>query len=350
MTQGQGQRENGAQHSQGAVTHSGYAHTAVLLAATVHALVDSEFTVKDKAVHQPKPSLQRQGVFVDGTFGRGGHSRYLLSHLAPAARLLVFDRDPEAFAVAQALSVEDPRVLPVHAPFSEMAQVLAEQGIDEVQGVMMDLGVSSPQLDDASRGFSFMRDGPLDMRMDTSRGLTAADWLNSASVDEITGVIRDYGEERNAFQIAKTIVNRRQSQPLRTTHELAELVSAVVKSRQKGHHPATRTFQAIRIYLNQELEELEYGLASALTCLAVGGRLAVISFHSLEDRKVKQTMAQASTLAPEFVALPVPDSELPQPPFRTLGKLTASAEEVAANPRARSAILRVAQRVGESSW
>ena len=319
-------------------------HTTVLLYATVNALVDPHFSAKSKAVHSPLPAQQKDGVFVDGTFGRGGHSRYLLSHLSPKAKLFVFDKDPEAMKVAYELQAEDPRVIPVHQAFSTMPEVLAEYGVFGVQGIMMDLGVSSPQLDDAARGFSFMRDGPLDMRMDTSRGITAAEWLNTASLDEIRGVIKDYGEERYAFQIAKKIVDRRQSNPFRSTLELAQLVAGVVKSREKGHHPATRTFQAVRVYINQEHEELARSLASVLELLDAGGRLAVISFHSLEDRPVKQAIAKASSLDPELAKLPLRDSELPPARLINLGKVQASPEEVQRNPRSRSAMLRVAER------
>lgn len=321
-----------------------FSHTTVLLYATVNALVVPQFNAKSKAVHSPLPAQQKDGVFVDGTFGRGGHSRYLLSHLSPKAKLFVFDKDPEAIKVARELQDEDSRVIPVHQAFSVMPEVLAEYGIFKVQGIMMDLGVSSPQLDDAARGFSFMRDGPLDMRMDTSRGITAAEWLNTASLDEIKGVIKDYGEERYAFQIAKKIVDRRQSSPFRRTLELAQLVASVVKPREKGHHPATRTFQAVRVYINQEHEELSRSLASVVDLLDTGGRLAVISFHSLEDRPVKQAIAKGSTLDPELAKLPLRDSELPQARLINLGKVQASADEVKHNPRSRSAMLRVAER------
>jgi 16S rRNA (cytosine1402-N4)-methyltransferase len=321
-----------------------FSHTTVLLNATVNALVDPHFNAKSKTVHTPLPAQNKDGVFVDGTFGRGGHSRYLLSHLSPKAKLFVFDKDPEAMEVAKELQAEDPRVIPVHGAFSTMPEVLVAHGISKVQGIMMDLGVSSPQLDDAARGFSFMRDGPLDMRMDTSRGITAAEWLNTASLEDIRGVIKDYGEERYAFQIAKKIIDRRQSSPFCRTLELAELVSSVVKSREKGHHPATRTFQAIRVFINQEHKELASSLASVLELLDAGGRLAVISFHSLEDRPVKQAIAKASSLDPALAKLPLPDSELPQARLINLGKVQASREEVQHNPRSRSAMLRVAER------
>src|SRR5690606_27748306 len=234
------------------------------------------------------------GVFVDGTFGRGGHSRLLLSRLSHDARLVVFDKDPEAIAVAHALQREDDRVLVVHSSFSELPGQLSRLGVEAVDGVMFDLGISSPQIDDAGRGFSFMREGPLDMRMDTSSGMTAAQWLAEADVEDLKEVIAKYGEERFAFQIAKAVVARRESRPLRTTLDLAELVASVVRTREKGQHPATRSFQAIRIYINQELEELARALAAILKILAPGGRMAVISFHSLEDRMVKQFIAAAA--------------------------------------------------------
>lgn len=323
-----------------------YQHTTVLRCATVNALVQPDFSMKSPLLHEPLPSLGATGVFVDATFGRGGHSRYLLQHLAPDARLFVFDKDPQAIEAAQALQTQDARVHVIHNGFANMAQALADHGVRQVQGILMDLGVSSPQIDDAQRGFSFMREGPLDMRMDTTQGLTAAQWLAEADPQAIQEVIKHYGEERFAFQIAKAIANRRQSQPLRTTRELAELVANTVRTREKGQHPATRTFQAIRIFINQELEELSRILASVLTLLAPGGRLAVISFHSLEDRLVKQFMAQAANPAAALARLPLREDQLPSPQLRLLGKTTASAQEVQVNPRSRSAILRVAQRTG----
>ncbi|WP_028357733.1 16S rRNA (cytosine(1402)-N(4))-methyltransferase RsmH [Brackiella oedipodis] len=321
-----------------------FSHSSVLLHAAVNGLVDEQFNPKAKHVHDALAPQHLSGVFVDGTFGRGGHSRYLLSHLSPEARLFVFDKDPQAIAVAQELAAQDSRVTVVHEGFAQMPQVLADNGIGHVRGIMLDLGVSSPQIDDATRGFSFMRDGPLDMRMDTSRGMTAAEWLAQASIDDMKGVIKDYGEERYAFQIAKAIANRRQSQPLRTTLELAELVANTVRQREKGQHPATRTFQAIRIYLNQELSQLASTLSSVLGLLQAGGRLSVISFHSLEDRMVKQAIAAASKLDAELARLPLRQDQLPPPQLLNLGKLKASAQEVSDNPRARSATLRVAQR------
>ncbi len=268
----------------------------------------------------------------------------LLSRLAPDARLVVFDKDPLAIETAQALQREDARVTVVHQGFASMKQALADLNIDRVDGVMLDLGVSSPQIDDAGRGFSFMREGPLDMRMDTSRGLTAAQWLAQASVEELKEVIAKYGEERFAFQIAKAVVARRESRPLRTTLDLAELVASVVRTREKGQHPATRTFQALRIYINQELEELALALEAVLEVLAPGGRVAVISFHSLEDRMVKQCFQAASRPTEATARLPILEKDMPQPIVRTLGRVLPGDDEVQGNPRSRSAVLRVAER------
>lgn len=322
-----------------------YVHRPVLPEATINALVDPAFKTKGKRYQSAAAALTaRRGVFVDGTFGRGGHSRLLLGHLAPDARLIVFDKDPEAIRVARQLQDEDSRVTPVHAGFGTLSTQLVELGIDHIDGIMLDLGISSPQVDDASRGFSFMRDGPLDMRMDTSSGLTAAQWLATVSVEELKEVIARYGEERFAFKIAKTIVSGRESEPLRTTRDLAELVASVVRTREKGQHPATRTFQAIRIHINQELQELARALAAVLKVLSPGGRLAIISFHSLEDRMVKQCIAAAARPAAAYAHLPILEKDMPQPVLRSLGRVVADDDEVAANPRARSAVLRVAER------
>jgi 16S rRNA (cytosine1402-N4)-methyltransferase len=287
------------------------------------------------------------GIWVDATFGRGGHSRALLAQLGPAARLVVFDKDPQAIAEAQALAAQDARVTVVHHGFGALAQELAALGITQINGLMMDLGISSPQIDDAARGFSFMRDGPLDMRMDTTRGETAAQWLAHASIDEMREVIARYGEERFAFQIAKAIAAGREKRPITTTGEFADIVASAVRTREKGQHPATRTFQAVRIYLNQELEELSHALASALDLLAPGARLAVISFHSLEDRIVKQFIAAAANPGAETARLPLRESERPQPVMLSVGRVLPSDEEVDGNPRARSAVLRIAERTGE---
>lgn len=326
-----------------------FVHQTVLLEPTVSALLDESFGQKRNVLSGvADPAGRLQGVYVDGTFGRGGHSRLLLSRLAPEARLVVFDKDPLAIETARAMQREDGRITIVHQGFASMAQALADLNIDRVDGVMLDLGVSSPQIDDAGRGFSFMRDGPLDMRMDTSRGLTAAQWLAQASVDEIKEVVAKYGEERFAFQIAKAVVARRESRPLCTTLELAELVASVVRTREKGQHPATRTFQAIRIYINQELEELALALEAVLTLLAPGGRVAVISFHSLEDRMVKQCFMAASRPPEATARLPIPEKDMPQPLLRPLGRVLPDEAEVQGNPRARSAVLRVAERTSTS--
>lgn len=322
-------------------------HRPVLLQATVGGLIDASFGKRSASEDGLTPAAQAGGVYVDGTFGRGGHSRLLLSRLGPAARLVVFDKDPDAIAVAQALQASDARVQIVHDGFSSMVESLGRLGISQVDGIMLDLGISSPQIDEAHRGFSFMREGPLDMRMDTSRGLTAAEWLAQADVEQIREVIAKYGEERFAFQIAKAIVARRESQPLCTTRELAELVSGVVRTREKGQHPATRTFQALRIHINQEIEELARGLEAALGLLAPEGRLSVISFHSLEDRMVKQCIAAARRRDEAQSRLPILEKDMPQPIMQPLGRVLPDDEETSANPRARSAVLRVAERTHE---
>jgi S-adenosyl-methyltransferase MraW len=306
-------------------------HRPVLLEPTIDALAVSADGVG-------------AGVWVDATFGRGGHSGALLARLGPEARLVVFDKDPQAIEAARALAERDARVTVVHAGFGALAEELSRLGIDRIAGLMMDLGISSPQIDDAERGFSFMRDGPLDMRMDTTRGETAAQWLAHASVDEMREVIARYGEERFAFQIAKAIAVSREKRPITTTGELADIVAGAVRTREKGQHPATRTFQAIRIHLNQELEELPRALAAALEFLVPGGRLAVISFHSLEDRIVKQFIAAASRPGAETARLPLRESERPQPVLVSVGRVLPSEEEIQQNPRARSAVLRVAER------
>ncbi|MGN6528933.1 MAG: 16S rRNA (cytosine(1402)-N(4))-methyltransferase RsmH [Burkholderiaceae bacterium] len=304
-------------------------HTTVLLHEAIDALV-----------------TRPEGTYVDGTFGRGGHTRALLARLGPDARVIAVDRDPEAIAAATAGpdAISDPRFEIVHASFAQLPQALAERGVERIDGLLLDLGVSSPQIDTPERGFSFRFDGPLDMRMDTTRGETAADFLARADERHIAEVIRDYGEERFAVSIAKAIVAGRQAgAPVRTTRELSALVARAVKTREPGQDPATRTFQALRILVNAELEELEQVLKSALDLLASGGRLAVISFHSLEDRIVKTFIARESKaeidrrapFAPPRVALRL----------RALGRIKPGAAEVAANARARSAILRVAERL-----
>ena len=297
-------------------------HTTVLLNEAVQALLAS--------------AAGQQGAYVDGTFGRGGHSRLILSRLAPEGRLLAFDKDPDAIAEADRLA--DPRFAIRHEGFSHLAE-LAEASLD---GVLLDLGVSSPQIDNPERGFSFRFDGPLDMRMDTTRGESVADWLATATVDQITEVVRDYGEERFAFQIAKALVARRQERgPISSTAELAQLVADTVKTREPGQNPATRTFQALRIFINAELEELQQALAASLRVLRPGGRLVVISFHSLEDRIVKQFIARHSK---EVVDRRVPFAQPPAMKLRAIERVKPSEAEVQANARARSAIMRVAER------
>ena len=290
-------------------------------------------------------SIQPAGLYVDGTFGRGGHSRRVLQALGPQGRLVAFDKDPEALAAAAApdTRVLDPRFSICHASFAQMRECLADMGIHAVQGVLLDLGVSSPQIDTPQRGFSFRFDAPLDMRMDTTRGPTAADFLARADERQIAQVIRDYGEERFALPIAKALVARRESgHPVRTTGELSELVARTVKTREPGQDPATRTFQALRIQVNAELEELELGLSAALDLLAPEGRLAVISFHSLEDRIVKQFIARESREVVDRRALLAPPKAMR---LQALGRIRPSEEEVRLNPRSRSAILRVARRL-----
>ena len=286
------------------------------------------------------------GIYVDGTFGRGGHSRKILERLGPGGRLIAFDKDPQAIATAQ--TIADQRFEIVHDSFATIDDVLAVRGISRVDGILLDLGISSPQVDDAARGFSFRSDGPLDMRMDTTRGMSAAEWLAVETEQKIEKVIRDYGEERFAFQIAKAIVAGRAVQPISSTRQLAAIVAHAVKTREKGKDPATRTFQAIRIYINQELEELEIGLSGAFRRLAQQGRLVVISFHSLEDRIVKQFMASKANVPQPHRRLPIRAVDLPQPEMRLVAKMKPSAIEVAENPRARSAVMRVAERLAST--
>lgn len=285
------------------------------------------------------------GLYVDGTFGRGGHSRRILSRLSERGRLIAFDRDPEA--VKAAADIADPRFTIIHAPFSAMKEKLSEIGISAVDGVFLDIGVSSPQIDDASRGFSFRFDGPLDMRMDTSTGITAAQWLAEAEEAEIRRVISLYGEERFAGRIAAAIAAERRVRPIATTKALADLVARVVphSRRDASQHPATRTFQAIRIEINSELDELRAALAEACALLRPEGRLAVISFHSLEDRIVKRFFEKAAHpergLDPR---LPLPAGFRPEPLFTGVRRIKPTEAECEENPRARSAILRVGVR------
>jgi len=289
---------------------------------------------------------RRDGTFVDSTFGRGGHSRLILERLGPHGRLIAIDRDPEAVVAAH--EIRDPRFTPVQARFSELQATLDALRAGGIDGVLFDLGVSSPQLDDPRRGFGFRSDGPLDMRMDPTRGQGAFEWLERADEAEIREVLRGYGEERFAKQIAKAIVAARRRGPVRRTGELAALVAASVRTREPGQDPATRTFQALRIHVNQELEELSLALPQALTALNSRGRLVVISFHSLEDRIVKNFMRGAARpTLPE--RLPVRARELPLPKLRIIGRpARPAAHEIKTNPRARSAVLRVAEKLPSS--
>jgi 16S rRNA (cytosine1402-N4)-methyltransferase len=302
-------------------------HLSVLLRDAVDALV-----------------TDADGIYLDGTFGRGGHSRAVLGRLSPRGRVVAIDRDLDAVASAAGDPVlaDDPRFTIRHAAFSQMAATLASLGIDKVSGVLLDLGVSSPQIDDPARGFSFRLDGPLDMRMDTTRGESAAEFLARADERHIAEVIRDYGEERFALQVAKALVARREAgRPVRTTAELADLVARAVKTREAGQNPATRTFQALRIFVNAELEELEQALSAALALLAPNGRLVIISFHSLEDRIVKTFIARESRSEVDRRAPFAPERAHR---LRALGRVRPGAAEAAANPRARSAVMRIAER------
>jgi 16S rRNA (cytosine1402-N4)-methyltransferase len=303
-------------------------HTTVLLNEAVDALVTSP-----------------DGTYLDGTYGRGGHSRLLLQRLSPHGRLVAIDRDVQAVAAAStndATRVTDPRFSIHHTSFAHMADTLASQGVSKVHGLLLDLGVSSPQIDDPARGFSFRFDGPLDMRMDTTRGESAADFLARADERQLTEVIRDYGEERFALQVAKALVARRESgNPVRTTGELSDVVARAVKTREAGQNPATRTFQALRIFVNAELAELKQGLNAALDLLLPGGRLVVISFHSLEDRIVKTFIARESKHVFDRRA---PFAEPKAMRLRSIARVKPSDDEVRANPRARSAVMRVAER------
>ena len=289
-------------------------------------------------------AIKADGTYMDATFGRGGHSRRILSLLNDQGRLVAVDRDPQAIAAGAAIN--DPRFLLVHRAFGELAEAASEAGVGEVDGVLFDVGVSSPQIDDGERGFSFRHDAPLDMRMDTTQGETAAEWLARAEMRDITEVIRNYGEERFAFQIAKKVVAARLEQPIVTTDQFAALVREAVRTREPGQDPATRSFQALRIHINQELRQLEVALPQALDLLKPGGRLVVISFHSLEDRIVKNFMRSQSVADDLPKGLPLRADQLPKPRLRLVGKaVRPSAAEVAANPRARSAIMRVAEKL-----
>ena len=305
----------------------GAAHLTVLLKEAIDAL-----------------AIRAEGVYLDATFGRGGHSRRILACLNEKGRLVAVDRDPMAISFGRAIN--DPRFHLVHRAFGELADVAIDAGIEVVDGVLFDLGVSSPQFDDGERGFSFRHDAPLDMRMDTTRGETAAEWLARAEIREITEVIRSYGEERFAFQIAKKVVATRLEQPIVTTGQFAALVRATVRTREPGQDAATRSFQALRIHINQELSQLALALPQALDLLRPGGRLVVISFHSLEDRIVKNFMRTQSSADSLPKSLPVRADQLPKPRLRLVGKAAKpSAAEIAANPRARSAVMRAAEKL-----
>ena len=298
-----------------------WSHQTVLLTEAVQAL-----------------AINPDGHYVDATFGRGGHSRAILEQLSPQGRLTVFDKDPQAVAAAQEIAAVDARLAIRHEGFAH----LGELGVGCVDGLLMDLGVSSPQIDNPARGFSFRHDGPLDMRMDTTRGQSVAQWLETVDIPTLTEVIRDYGEERFAAPVAKAIDRRRQERgPLRTTRELAEVVAGAVKTREPGKDPATRTFQAFRIFINAELEALQTALAASIDVLQPQGMLVVISFHSLEDRIVKQFIASH---AREQVDRRVPFAQPKPLRLRALARIKPSAAEVAANTRSRSAVMRVAQR------
>ena len=304
-------------------------HTTVLLNEAVAAL-----------------AIKPEGTYVDGTFGRGGHSALILKQLNSNGRLLALDKDPAAVTTGN--TWRDTRFQMVHSGFAQLANVLRERGIKAVDGILLDLGMSSPQLDDQQRGFSFRFDAPLDMRMDNSSGPTAAQWLATVDEDFLKEVIRDYGEERFAAQIARALVTARQEQPVTTTRRLSEIIAQTVRTREPGKNPATRTFQAIRIYLNQELEEITRILPQCVECLRPGGRIVVISFHSLEDRIVKRflrDMAQGDKLPRN---LPVRAADIPKGRMRLVGRaVRATTQEIALNPRARSAVMRVAERANE---
>ncbi len=304
-------------------------HFSVLLAESVEALV-----------------VDPNGMYVDGTFGRGGHSRAILARLGEAGRLLAFDKDPQAVAAGEALQQEDPRFAIVHASFAQLREQVEALALSrQVDGVLLDLGVSSPQLDQAERGFSFMQDGPLDMRMDPTSGLSAAEWLNSAKEQDIAQVLFDFGEERFGRRIARAIVAERQKQPFTRTKQLADVVAAANPKWERDKNPATRSFQAIRIFINRELEDLQIALAAAMQVLKPGGRLVVISFHSLEDRIVKRFFKEGFRGEDFPKGLPITVAMLDRK-LDILGKpQKASAAEIARNVRSRSAVMRVAEKL-----
>jgi 16S rRNA (cytosine1402-N4)-methyltransferase len=312
-------------------TNSGFTHITVLLEEAVEAL-----------------AVRADGCYLDGTFGRGGHSRLILQNLGPEGRLLGFDKDPQAIATGQTLAAEDGRFVIVQRSFAELGAEAQERGLaGKVSGILLDLGVSSPQLDDPERGFSFMNDGPLDMRMDPSRGISAAEFVNTAPAEEIARVFKEYGEERFSRRMAGAVVARRETQPFERTGDLAEVLKVANPAWEKGKNPATRAFQGLRIHVNNELGDLEAGLDAALEALEVGGRLVVISFHSLEDRIVKLFMrklvkGEADNLPRN---LPIRHQAF-EPRIKLIGKAQfASDDETRANPRSRSAVMRVAEKL-----
>ena len=312
------------------MSNAEYQHITVLLNEAVDAL-----------------AVREDGIYVDGTFGRGGHSRLILSRLGIQGRLIVFDKDPQAIGAAQKLAEKDGRVTVVHDGFSSFQTTLDKLGIEEIDGALFDLGISSPQIDDGARGFSFRFDAPLDMRMDPTRGMSAAEWIATASEQDLHEVIKNYGEERFSRQIARAIVAQRTESPIDTTRKLAQLVAQNVRTRERGQDPATRTFQAVRIFINRELEEVEAVLPQVMGRLKQGGRLAVIAFHSLEDRIVKQFVKKYSQHPPLPRWAAVKEADLPLPPLKAVGKaIKPGIEETVSNPRARSAVLRVAERTG----
>ena len=312
------------------MSNAEYQHITVLLNEAVDAL-----------------AVREDGIYVDGTFGRGGHSRLILSRLGSQGRLIVFDKDPQAIEAAQKLAEQDGRVTVVHDGFSSFQTTLDKLGIEEIDGALFDLGISSPQIDDGARGFSFRFDAPLDMRMDPTRGMSAAEWIATASEQDLHEVIKNYGEERFSRQIARAIVAQRTESPIDTTRKLAQLVAQNVRTREREQDPATRTFQAVRIFINRELEEVEAVLPQVMGRLKQGGRLAVIAFHSLEDRIVKQFVKKYSQHPPLPRWAAVKEADLPLPPLRAVGKaIKPGVEETASNSRARSAVLRVAERTG----
>ena len=298
-------------------------------------------------------NVRQDGTYIDATFGRGGHSAAILERLGPAGRLLALDRDPEAIAAAREMSAAEPRLGVIDGRLSDLRAEIEDRGLaGGIDGMIFDLGLSSPQLEDKNRGFSFRGDGPLDMRMDPRSGISAAEWLNSAAEDEIAEAIFRYGEERHSRRIAAAIVRERRGTPITGTARLAEIIAAAAPARQRARerqqhrkHPATRTFQGIRIRINGELDELRRGLEGALAALRVGGRLAVISFHSLEDRIVKRFMAGAGDELPRDLPVTAAQVQSSRAPLKRLGRpRRATAAEVARNPRARSAVLRVAEK------